>query len=80
MALASASERLRRIEDDAGVVLLERLPRGVVTTEAGEALAHHASGRSAALFEPRYGAPAVAAQVAGRLGLGHQFIEIDNPA
>ena len=42
MALASASERLRRIEEDAGVPLLERLPRGVVTTEAGEALAHHA--------------------------------------
>ncbi len=42
LALASASERLRRIEDDAGVALLERLPRGVVTTEAGEALAHHA--------------------------------------
>ncbi|USP48096.1 LysR family transcriptional regulator [Alcaligenes faecalis] len=42
LALASASERLRRIEDDAGVALLERLPRGVVTTEAGETLAHHA--------------------------------------
>lgn len=42
LALASASERLRRIEDDTGVALLERLPRGVVTTEAGEALAHHA--------------------------------------
>ncbi|MGG5150298.1 LysR substrate-binding domain-containing protein [Alcaligenes aquatilis] len=42
LALASASERLRRIEDDVGVALLERLPRGVVTTEAGEALAHHA--------------------------------------
>ncbi|TCV98367.1 LysR family transcriptional regulator [Biostraticola tofi] len=42
LALASASERLRRIEDDAGVMLLERHPRGVTTTEAGEALAHHA--------------------------------------
>lgn len=42
LALASASERLRSIEDDAGVQLLERRPRGVVTTEAGEALAHHA--------------------------------------
>ncbi|MFM7446636.1 MAG: FAD-dependent oxidoreductase, partial [Tabrizicola sp.] len=31
----------------------------VVVLEAEEALAHHASGRSAALFEPRYGAPAV---------------------
>ncbi len=42
LALASASERLRNIEDDAGVRLLERRHRGVVTTEAGEALAHHA--------------------------------------
>ncbi|MCD9033532.1 LysR family transcriptional regulator [Luteimonas sp. Y-2-2-4F] len=42
LALASASERLRRIEADAGVRLLDRRPRGVTTTEAGEALAHHA--------------------------------------
>lgn len=42
LALASASERLRNIEEDAGVALLERRPRGVVATEAGEALAHHA--------------------------------------
>lgn len=31
----------------------------VIVLEAEEALAHHASGRSAAMFEPRYGAPAV---------------------
>ncbi|MDH2237571.1 LysR family transcriptional regulator [Pigmentiphaga sp. GD03639] len=42
LALASASERLRNIEADAGVRLLERRHRGVVATEAGEALAHHA--------------------------------------
>lgn len=42
LALASASERLRNIEADAGVTLLERRHRGVATTEAGEALAHHA--------------------------------------
>jgi len=42
LALASASERVRKIESTAGVALLERRPRGVVTTEAGEALAHHA--------------------------------------
>ncbi|QYY33174.1 MULTISPECIES: LysR family transcriptional regulator [Cupriavidus] len=42
LALASASERLSNIEADAGVVLLERSRKGVVTTEAGEALAHHA--------------------------------------
>ena len=42
LALASASERIRKIEDEAGVPLLVRQARGVVTTEAGEALAHHA--------------------------------------
>jgi D-arginine dehydrogenase len=31
----------------------------VVVLEAEEAIGHHASGRSAALYEPRYGAPAV---------------------
>ena len=36
------------------------------------ACGHHAS--------ERYGAPAVAAHVAGQLGLVHEFIEIDNPA
>lgn len=42
LALASASERLRNIEADAGVRLLERRARGVAATEAGETLAHHA--------------------------------------
>jgi putative NIF3 family GTP cyclohydrolase 1 type 2 len=36
------------------------------------ACGHHAS--------ERYGAPAVALEVATQLGLGHQFIDIDNPA
>ncbi len=31
----------------------------VLVLEAEDALGHHASGRSAALYEPRYGAPAV---------------------
>lgn len=42
LALASASERLRAMEADAGVRLLERRQRGVAPTEAGDALAHHA--------------------------------------
>jgi putative NIF3 family GTP cyclohydrolase 1 type 2 len=36
------------------------------------ACGHHAS--------ERYGAPAVAAEVAAQFGLVHQFIDIDNPA
>lgn len=45
----------------AGVSAAARLSKlgSVVLLEAEAALAHHASGRSAALFEPRYGAPAV---------------------
>ncbi|MDR6095188.1 LysR family transcriptional regulator [Stenotrophomonas sp. SORGH_AS_0321] len=42
LALASTSERLRTMEAEAGIALLTRHPRGVTTTEAGEALAHHA--------------------------------------
>lgn len=42
LALASASERLRSMEADAGVALLERRARGVVATQAGDAVAHHA--------------------------------------
>ncbi len=42
LALASASERIRNIEADAGVILLERGHRGVTSTEAGVAFAHHA--------------------------------------
>ncbi len=45
----------------AGISAAARLSTlgAVVVLEAEDALAHHASGRSAALFEPRYGAPAV---------------------
>ena len=42
LALASASQRISKIESDAAVRLLERSRTGVETTEAGEALAHHA--------------------------------------
>ncbi|MEY4696239.1 MAG: hypothetical protein RIT14_667, partial [Pseudomonadota bacterium] len=45
----------------AGVSAAARLSAlgSVTVLEAEAALAHHASGRSAALYEPRYGAPAV---------------------
>jgi DNA-binding transcriptional LysR family regulator len=42
MALASASERIRDIEDRLGTRLLERERRGVTPTPAGQAFAHHA--------------------------------------
>ena len=42
MALASASERIRAMEDALGVPLLERQRRGVCLSPAGLALVHHA--------------------------------------
>ncbi|MBP2315868.1 LysR substrate-binding domain-containing protein [Azospirillum soli] len=42
MALASASARIRGMEETLGVPLLERGRRGVRPTPAGQALAHHA--------------------------------------
>ena len=42
LSLAAASDRLREMEATGKVLLLERGRRGVVLTEAGEALSHHA--------------------------------------
>ncbi len=42
MTLASASERIRGMEDDLGVALLLRERRGVSATPAGRTLLHHA--------------------------------------
>ena len=42
MALASASARISGMEAALGAALLERRPRGVVPTAAGQALLHHA--------------------------------------
>ncbi|MEK1946909.1 MAG: LysR family transcriptional regulator [Ensifer adhaerens] len=42
LSLAAASERLRGMEENGGVKLLARGRRGVSTTAAGDALAHHA--------------------------------------
>ncbi len=42
MTLASASERIRGLEDRLGTPLLQRGPRGVVPTPAGFTLLHHA--------------------------------------
>ena len=44
MALASASARLRGMEDLLGLTLLQRSRHGVEPTEAGRALLHHARG------------------------------------
>jgi dinuclear metal center YbgI/SA1388 family protein len=57
-----------------------------VTGEISEPQAHYARETGVAFFacghhaSERYGAPALAAHVAARFGIEHQFIEIDNPA
>ena len=57
-----------------------------ITGEISEPQAHYARECDVAYFAcghhatERYGAPAVAAQVAAQLGIAHQFIDVDNPA
>ena len=57
-----------------------------ITGEISEPQAHYARECGVAFLacghhaSERYGAPAVAGQVARQLGIEHQFIEIDNPA
>ncbi|MBC7549221.1 MAG: Nif3-like dinuclear metal center hexameric protein [Polaromonas sp.] len=57
-----------------------------ITGEISEPQAHYAREMGVAYLAcghhatERYGAPAVAGQVAAALGLDHEFIEIDNPA
>jgi dinuclear metal center YbgI/SA1388 family protein len=57
-----------------------------ITGEISEPQAHYAREMNVAYIacghhaSERYGAPAVAAHVAGLLGLAHEFVEVDNPA
>lgn len=57
-----------------------------ITGEISEPQAHYAREMGVAFIacghhaSERYGAPAVASQVAAQFGLEHQFIDIDNPA
>ena len=57
-----------------------------VTGEISEPQAHLARETGVAFFacghhaSERHGAPALAAHVADKFGLEHEFIEIDNPA
>jgi len=42
VAVSAISRQIGKLEEDVGAPLFERLPRGMVLTEAGELLAEHA--------------------------------------
>ncbi|MDR7123486.1 FAD-binding oxidoreductase [Pseudotabrizicola sp. 4114] len=65
----------------AGVSLAARLApfASVLLLEAEPVLAHHASGRSAALYEPRYGSPAVVELSLASGGFFHEAEGILSP-
>jgi DNA-binding transcriptional LysR family regulator len=69
MALASASERIRLMEESLGAPLLERHPRGVRTTPAGAALVHHAQSVTQQLERMRGELSEYADGVRGRVRL-----------
>jgi DNA-binding transcriptional LysR family regulator len=65
LALASASARVRGMEEQAGVILLERGRRGVEPTAAGRTLVHHARRVDQQMERMRW---RCAARDRGRLG------------
>lgn len=69
LALASASARIRAMEERAGLMLLERGRRGVLPTAAGTALFHHARAMARQLEEMRGDLAAFAKGLKGRVRL-----------
>lgn len=59
MAQPSLSEQVRRLEDELGVTLFQRVGRGIVATEAGRELRPHAERVLAAAAEARESVAAV---------------------
>ena len=66
--------------------LQREIARARITGEISEPQAHYAREMGVAFLAAghhateRYGAPALAGEVARQLGVQHQFIDIDNPA
>ena len=69
LALAAASTRIRRMEEQAGLLLLERGRRGVVPTAAGTALSHHARAVLRQIDQMRSDIGAFAEGLKGRVRL-----------
>src|SRR5918999_341238 len=67
---SAVSQQIAALEREAGAMLIERNPRGIRLTDAGEALVRHADGILARLAEAEAELEAIAGLRGGRLRLG----------
>src|SRR5918992_2153032 len=67
---SAVSQQIAALEREAGVTLIERNPRGIRLTDAGEALVRHAEGILARLSDAEAELEAIADLRGGRLRLG----------
>src|SRR5919201_2900121 len=67
---SAVSQQIAALEREAGAVLIERNPRGIRLTDAGEALVRHADKVLARLAEAEAELEAIAGLQGGRLRLG----------
>ena len=72
IAVSAISRQIAKLEDDVGVTLFERRPRGMVLSDAGEILANYA--RRTMLEEDR-----VLSEICGRDTLTHSTVRIASP-
>src|SRR5918912_716666 len=66
---SAVSQQIAALEREAGVVLIERNPRGIRLTDAGEALVRHTEGILARLTDAEEELEAIAGLRGGRLRL-----------
>src|SRR5918992_1494857 len=67
---SAVSQQIAALEREAGAVLIERNPRGIRLTDAGEALVRHTEGILARLSDAEEELEAIAGLRGGRLRLG----------
>src|SRR5687767_12331122 len=67
---SAVSQQIAALERESGSVLIERNPRGIRLTDAGEALVRHAEGILARIADAEAELEAIAGLRGGRLRLG----------
>src|ERR687896_361970 len=67
---SAVSQQIAALERESGTVLIERNPRGIRLTDAGEALVRHADGILARIADAEAELEAIAGLRGGRLRLG----------